>query len=131
MQYFLAKTEPSTYSIADLERDKETIWDGVHNYQAIAIIKTMKPGDCVFIYHSIKEKRIVGEAEIVGEPYENKEDPRFSWAVKIRHITTFSGPTLAECKASPVCQGFLLTTHSRLSTMPMPERVVQWVETYK
>lgn len=69
MQYFLAKTEPSTYSIDDLANEKETIWDGIHSHQAIAVIKTMKPGDRVFVYHSVKEKRIVGEAEVADEPY--------------------------------------------------------------
>ena len=131
MQYFLAKTEPSTYSIADLALEKETIWDGVHNHQAIAVIKTMKPGDHVFVYHSIKEKRIVGEAEIIGEPYENKADMRFSWAVKMRYIASFTGPTLVECKASPHCKGFLLVTHSRLSTMPIPDNAVSWIKSYK
>ena len=52
MAYFLAKTEPSTYSIDDLKRDKKTEWDGVRNPAAVNAIKSMKPGDKVIIYHS-------------------------------------------------------------------------------
>ena len=52
MNYFLAKSEPGTYSIDDLERDRKTVWDGVTNPQAVRAIRSMKPGDKVFIYHS-------------------------------------------------------------------------------
>jgi predicted RNA-binding protein with PUA-like domain len=71
MNYFLAKTEPSTYSITNLESDGETIWDGVHNYQAINVIKSMVVGDHVYIYHSMTDKKIVGLAEVVGAPFQN------------------------------------------------------------
>ncbi len=53
MAYFLAKTDPITYSIETLEHDKETTWDGVRNAQALRIIQAMRPGDEVFIYHSM------------------------------------------------------------------------------
>src|ERR1043166_4526578 len=52
MNYFLAKTDPETYSIDDLEREKKTIWDGVTNPQAVRAIREMRPGDRIFIYHS-------------------------------------------------------------------------------
>src|SRR5271167_62650 len=51
MKYFLAKTEPGTYSMDDLERDHKTSWDGVTNPQAVKNIREMRPGDRVFIYH--------------------------------------------------------------------------------
>ena len=52
MTYYLAKTDPDTYSIDDLEREKQTVWDGVTNPQAVRAIRAMQPGDRVFIYHS-------------------------------------------------------------------------------
>lgn len=130
MTYYLAKTEPSTYSIDDLEKDRKTLWDGVHNHQAIAYIKQMKPGDRVFIYHSVNEKQIVGEAEVISLPFENKADPRFSWAVELKFVKKCHGPTLADCKANPLCKEFKLVTNSRLSTMPVPEDIATWISAY-
>ena len=52
MSYFLAKTDPETYSLNDFEREKRTLWDGVTNPQAVKTIRAMRPGDRVFIYHS-------------------------------------------------------------------------------
>lgn len=52
MNYWLMKSEPESYSIADLARDKQTIWDGVRNYQARNFLRDMKPGDLAFFYHS-------------------------------------------------------------------------------
>lgn len=130
MRYFLAKTEPSSYSIEQLEKDKETIWDGVHSYAAIGFIKQMKPGDRVFIYHSLKGLSIVGEAEVVEDPYLNTADPRFSWAVKLRFVRKFSGPSLADFKAKPEFATFDLVRQSRLSTMIVPDDVAKWILTF-
>jgi len=52
MKYFLAKTDPETYSIDDLEREQRTTWDGVTNAQAVRAIREMRPGDRIFVYHS-------------------------------------------------------------------------------
>src|SRR5215831_8949581 len=68
MGYFLAKTDPETYSIEDLEREKRTVWDGVANPQAVRAIKDMLPGDRVFIYHSGGVSGVVGLANVVSEP---------------------------------------------------------------
>jgi len=127
MKYFLAKTEPSTYSIEQFEKDKVTEWDGVHSYAAIGFIKQMQIGDRVFIYHSLKGLSIVGEAEVIGEPYLNTEDPRFSWAVKLRFIRKFDGPRLLDFKAQPNFASFDLVRQSRLSTMKVPDDVAQWI----
>ena len=64
MAYFLAKTDPETYSIDDLKRDGTTEWDGVRNPTAVNFIKTMKPGDTVIIYHSQGQAAIVGLAKV-------------------------------------------------------------------
>jgi predicted RNA-binding protein with PUA-like domain len=128
MNYFLAKTEPSTYSIDDLERDKQTVWDGVHNFQAIAVIRSMHPGDRVLIYHSQTDKAIVGLAEVTTEPYPNTADPRTSWVVGLRYIEKYTRTlTLAEVKGEPLCADFLLVRHSRLSVMAVPEPSLDWI----
>ena len=73
MNYFLAKTEPGTYSIDDLERDRHTTWDGVTNPQAVRAIREMKPGDIVFIYHSGGVSSLVGMAAVKSQP---RDDPK-------------------------------------------------------
>ncbi len=127
MAYFLAKTDPGTYSIEDFERDVVTEWDGVHNYEAINYIKTMRPGDVVYIYLSQTAKAILGLAEVVGEPYENKSDPRFSWAVRLKFIKRTKPVTLSEVKADPSLKKFKLVTHSRLSVMAVDDKVAAWI----
>lgn len=127
MNYFLAKTEPSTYSIDDLVREGETLWDGVHNFQAINVIKDMRIGDRVFIYHSMTGKKIVGEAEVSSEPFENTADSRKSWAIRLKFLRKFDGPTLADFKAEPACKDFKLVTHSRLSVMPVPTSALKMI----
>lgn len=130
MRYFLAKTEPSSYSIEQLEKDGTTCWDGVHSYAAIGFIKQMQPGDRVFIYHSIKGLRIVGEAEVVSAPFLNTKDPRFSWAVDVRFVRKFDGPTLAQFKAESRFENFDLVRQSRLSTMAVPDDVAAWITSF-
>jgi predicted RNA-binding protein with PUA-like domain len=65
MNYWLMKSEPDVYGIADLKRDRTTIWDGVRNYQARNFLREMQPGDRVFYYHSnTTPLGIVGLAEV-------------------------------------------------------------------
>lgn len=129
MKYFLLKTDPETYSIADLERERKTIWDGVHNFQAINFIKSMEVGDMAFIYHSQKEKAILGLARVIGEPFENKKDPRKSWAAQIEFVKIFDKPiTLSDIKSNPICKDFLLVRNPRLSVMEVPEEIVKFIQ---
>jgi predicted RNA-binding protein with PUA-like domain len=129
MNYFLGKTEPAEdYSIDDLARDGETLWDQVHNYQAIGFIKSMQVGDKMFIYHSGKDKAIVGLAEVCSEPFENKDDPRFSWAVRVKFIQKYNKTiTLKEIKAEPLMADFLLVRNPRLSVMPVSVQQAKWL----
>ena len=128
MNYYLAKTEPSTYSIDDLRRKGIDTWEGVHNFQAIAFIKTMQPGDRVYIYHSQVGKSIVGLAEVASEPYLNTADPRTSWMTDMKFIKKYPKPlTLADIKASADCADFLLVRNPRLSVMPVPARAQAWI----
>jgi predicted RNA-binding protein with PUA-like domain len=131
MNYFLVKADPEhDYSINDLERDKVAVWDGVHNFAAIGFIKVMRPGDKVYIYHSGKEKSIVGEAQVIEKPFHNTADQRFSWAVKLRFIRRLKRPvTLMEIKNVPSLRDFALVRQSRLSVMPVPEEAQAWLTT--
>lgn len=130
MKYYLVKADPETdYGIDDLERDGSVDWDGVHNFQAINFIKSMKPGDRVLVYHSQKEKAIVGEAEVAGQPFLNTKDPRTSWAVKLKFVRKFDTPvTLAQIKDEPKLKDFLLIRNGRLSVMEVPEAVLAWLK---
>ena len=132
MKYFLAKTEPSTYSIDDLEREGVTPWDGVHNYQAINVIKSWRMGDRVFIYHSMGQARIVGLGEVITEPRKDESDERgMSWLADIRYIRTYPEDqrvSLKEVKESGMFTDFALVRQSRLSVMECPEEFVKWLE---
>ena len=128
---FLAKTEPSTFSIDDFEKEHITLWDGVHNYQAINIIKTWQVGDYVLIYHSVKEKALVGISQVIEAPYRNLDDPRFSWAARLELIQIFMPNeriNLKEIKQSNLFQNFLLVTNSRLSVLPCPDNFIIWIQ---
>jgi|688.fasta_scaffold04549_10 predicted RNA-binding protein with PUA-like domain len=128
---FLAKTEPSTFSIDDFEKENITLWDGVHSYQAINIIKTWQIGDYVLIYHSVKDKCLVGLSKVIEEPYHNLADSRFSWASKLKFIYKFKPNeriSLAKIKQSNLFDNFLLVTNSRLSVMPCPDNFVIWIK---
>lgn len=129
MTYFLAKTDPDTYSIDDLEREKQTVWDGVTNPQAVKTIRDMKPGDRVFIYHSGGNSAVLGMAKVVSE---SRPDPKNakSALVELAFISRLDPPTtLAEIKDSGKFSDWALVRQGRLSTMPAPERFVDWMRT--
>jgi len=131
MNYFLAKTDPETYSIDDLEHDQTTVWDGVHNYQAIAVIKQWRPGDQVFVYHSQGEAKIVGIMEVISEPAKDPNDARgISWVAQVqfvRKIPLEKHVSLQEIKATGKFEKFALVRQSRLSTMACPPEFVEWL----
>jgi predicted RNA-binding protein with PUA-like domain len=125
--YFLAKTEPGVYSIDDLKRDKETVWDGVTNPQAVRAIKDMQPGDRVFIYHSGGVSAIVGIAKVVGAGRPDPKNPK-SAVVDLEFLTALDEPvTLAEVKQSKQFDDWALVRQSRLSTMAVPEKFVAYM----
>ena len=127
MAYFLAKSEPGTYSIADLERDGQTVWDGVRNNAALLAIRAMHPGDIVLIYHSGGESAIVGTAEVLSEPRPDPNEPK-SWVVDVRYRGRVAPPvTLRQVKESGKFADFALVRQSRLSTMPVPQAFVDWL----
>ncbi len=128
MAYFLAKTDPETYSLDQLELDKATVWDGVRSAQAIRVIQTMKPDDDILIYHSMGETAIVGLARVTSEPRPDPNDTK-SWVVDVAFVRRFEQPiTLQEIKATHKFDDWSLIRQSRLSTMDVPASFVQWLE---
>ena len=131
MQYFLAKTDPDTYGLADFIKEGETLWDGVHNNAAMLFIQKMTPGDMVYIYESLTTKAIVGLATVTGTPFLNTADPRHSWAVTLKFVKQFKTPlALAAIKANPALADFALVKQSRLSVMPVPENIQVTLQKY-
>ena len=129
MKYFLAKTDPQTYSIDQFAKDKETTWDGVRNPQAVLFLKQMQKGDMVFIYHSQGEGAIVGLAEVIGNSRPDQKDDK-SWLVDFKFVKKYPEPriTIKDIKAAGKFDNFRLVTQSRLSTMDVPGNVVQWLK---
>ena len=127
MSYFLAKTDPETYSIDDLEREKKTSWDGVTNPQEVRAIRDMRPGDRVFVYHSGGVSGIVGLASVESEPRDDPNNPK-SAVVDLAFRGRLDPPTsLAEIKQSGKFDDWALVRQGRLSTMPAPEKFVAWM----
>ena len=127
MTYYLAKTEPATYSIDDLKRDKRTTWDGVTNAQAVKAIRQMKPGDRVFLYHSGGISAVVGLALVKSPSRDDPKNPK-SAVVDLEYVAHIDPPVgLAEIKASKLFENWALVRQSRLSTMAAPEEFVAWM----
>ncbi|HME10084.1 MAG TPA: EVE domain-containing protein [Bryobacteraceae bacterium] len=127
MNYFLAKTEPTTYSIGQLERDRKTVWDGVTNPQAVRAISEMQPGDKVFIYHSGGETAVVGLARVAAGGRPDPKNPK-SAVADFEFLAKLDPPvTLAEIKQSHFFDDWALVRQSRLSTMKAPESFVAWM----
>ena len=127
MTYFLAKTDPETYSIGQFEKEKKTVWDGVKNPQAVRAIREMKPGDKVFIYHSGGLSAVVGLARVVSESRPDPKDPK-SAVVELEFLGRLEPPvTLAEIKQSGKFNDWALVRQGRLSTMAAPAAFVEWM----
>lgn len=128
MAYFLAKTDPESYSLEDLEREQSTTWDGVRNAQAVRVIQNMRPDDQVFIYHSMGEAAIVGMARVISEPRPDPNEAK-SWVVDLAFVRRLARPvTLREIKTSHLFDDWLLIRQSRLSTMSVPDTFVAWLK---
>ena len=125
MTYHLAKTDPDTYSIDDLEREKQTVWDGVTNPQAVRAILAMQTGDRVFIYHS--GGGIVGLADVRSPGRVDPKNPK-SAVADLAYLFRLDPPTtLAEIKQSGQFGDWALVRQGRLSTMAAPEKFVAWM----
>lgn len=128
MAFWLLKSEPDCYSYEQLENDKKTAWDGVANNLALKYLRQMKKGDLAFIYHTGDERRIVGVAEVISDPYADPklQDPKMA-VVDVRPMRRITAPvTLSNIKNNPFFADFLLVKMSRLSVVPVAE--AQWDE---
>ena len=127
IQYFLAKTDPETYPAEQLEREEETVWDGVKNPQALRAIRDMRTGDRVFLYHSMGQAAIVAVADIVGDGRPDPKNPKLAVA-DFRFRGWVTPPvTLREIKESGKFEDWALVRQSRLSTMHAPPEFVKWM----
>ena len=143
MNYWLIKSEPSDYSIEDLERDRATIWDGVRNYQARNFLRKMQVSDIAFFYHSnVKPPAIVGLAQVIenqlADPTQfdpnsryfdaksTPEAPRWQ-TVKVEFMEKFSEPiSLSQLKTMFTPEEFpVVKKGNRLSVMPVHPEVAQ------
>ena len=127
MNYFLAKTDPGTYSIQDLERDKTTVWDGVANPQAVRSIREMRAGDKVFVYHSGGESGVVGLALVRKDGRPDAKNPK-SAVADFEFLGRIEPPmTLKAIKESKKFDDWALVRQGRLSTMEAPDKFVEWM----
>jgi len=115
---YLLKTEPSTYSFADLQREKTTIWDGVSNPVALKNLRGMKPGERLVIYHTGDEKAAVGTATVVSVDASDPSNPRVT--IKVGQANA-RPVTLAEAKANRLFSESPLVRQGRLSVVPLNE----------
>ena len=117
MNYWLMKTEPSTWSWDMQVKKKVESWNGVRNHQAAAHMKAMKLGDRAFFYHSVEEKQIVGIVEVCKLYYPDPTDETGKFGmVDVKAVMPLKTPvTLAQIKAEPKLKHLQLVTHSRLS----------------
>jgi len=123
---WLLKSDPDTYSFADLERDGQTRWDGVSNNLALKHLRSAHRGDQALIYHTGEERAVVGTAEIISDAYPDpkQKDPR------LVVVDLKAGPRLArpvpldEIKRQSALRDFALVRMPRLSVMPVND--AQW-----
>ena len=121
---YLLKSEPEAYSFDDLQRDGETVWDGVSNPVAVRNLLNMKPGDKLVIYHTGNERQAVGGASVVSVDTKDSKIP----VVRIKAGKRFGAPrTLAEVKAHKLFAESPLVKQGRLSVVPLSEAQYEWL----
>jgi len=129
--YWLLKSEPSTWSWQDQVKSKVDIWDGVRNYQARNNLMKMKQGDQCFFYHSVSEKSIVGIVEVTKEYYPDPTDKKNKFVVvDVKAIKKLKKTvSLDEIKKNNKLKNIALIRQSRLSVMPLTK--AEWNEILK
>lgn len=124
MAYWLVKSDPESYSIDDFQRDNTTVWDGVRNYQARNNMNKMKKGNSVLVYHSNKEKAVMGLAEVIKEAHQDPTTDDKRWtAVDLKLKKVFEKqPNLVLIKKTKGLENIALIKQSRLSVMPLTKK---------
>jgi predicted RNA-binding protein with PUA-like domain len=122
--YYLLKTESSVYSFANLQRDKQTQWDGVSNPTAVKNLREMKPGDQLIIYHTGDEKSAVGTAAVVSVKVTDPKSP----VVEIKAGKSIAKPkSLGEIKSEKLFNDSPLVRQGRLSVVPLTAAQYEWL----
>lgn len=123
MAYWLVKSEPSSYSWEQLEKDKQTDWTGVRNYAARNHLKSMKKGDEVFFYHSNEGLNIVGIAKVVKEAYQDPTTDEDAWVVvDLKPVKKLKNPvSLEQMKKDKRLKDMALIRIGRLSVQPVTD----------
>jgi len=126
MNYWLLKSEPSTWSFEDQKKvgTKGTVWDGVRNFQAAKYLKSMKVSDLCFFYHSGKERQIVGLVKVKKAAFldPTDKDEKFV-AVEVVFEKDLKLPvTLESIKKTKEITHLPLIRQSRLSVMPIDSK---------
>ena len=123
MAYWLVKSEPSTYSFDQLQKDKETTWDGVRNYAARLHLRAMKKGDEVLYYHSMEDLEIVGIAKVSKEAFQDPTTEDEAWvAVNLKPVKKLKKPiSLDTVKKDKKLSNMALVRISRLSVQPVTD----------
>ncbi|HRN93289.1 MAG: EVE domain-containing protein [Chitinophagales bacterium] len=121
MAYWLIKSEPGTYPIEQMKKDKRTFWDGVRNYQARNNLRAMKKGDLCLFYHSVTNPGVVGLVEIVKEAYQDPTTNETAWVVvDVAYKETFKNVvSLESIKQNKALAEMVLVKSSRLSVQPV------------
>lgn len=121
MNYWLAKSEPETYSWGNLQKDGKTEWTGVRNFQARNNLRAMQAGDRVFFYHSGETKEIVGVAKVVKGAYADPTAKEGDWVcVDLAPVKALTKPvTLPIVKLDKQLKEMVLIKNSRLSVQPV------------
>jgi len=123
MNYWLVKSEPFVYSFDQLQKDKQTTWDGVRNYAARLHLRAMKKGDEVLFYHSMDGLEIVGIAKVAKEAYPDPTAEGDTWsAVDLKYYKKLKKPVpLAVIKKDKRLKNMALVRIGRLSVQPVTE----------
>src|ERR1041384_5092458 len=123
MQTWLVKSEPESYSWAQLVKDGKTAWTGVRNFAARLHLRAMAKGDLVFFYHSGEGKEVVGLAKVVKDAYPDSTAEEGDWScVDLAPVKAFTKPvTLSTIKADKILGVMTLVKQSRLSVSPVSE----------
>ena len=125
--FWIIKQEPSQYNWKQFEKDRETYWDGVRNYQARNNLKNMRKGDNLLFYHSVVGKEIVGIAEVTREAYPDPTTDDERWVVvDLKPIKPFKVPvSLEDIKANKELSEIALIKQARLSVLPITKKEFQ------
>ena len=123
MNHWLLKSEPFKYSWEQFEKDQQTFWDGVRNFQARNNLRDMKKGDWCLFYHSNEGKEVVGIAEVVNEAYQDPTTDSNQWVVvDVKPIKKFKKTVgLAQMKGDERLSNMGLIKQPRLSVIALTE----------